>query len=735
MDVNNPDADKFIKVRLEQNTDTLEMLSLTLNAEDAYQAFNADYGVLVGRVIANDGIGIPNAKVSIFIPLSEEDENNSTIRSLYPYKSPADKNREGKRYNLLPRVAEFDTSTGSFRPKQPFGSFPTKPEIVTNKNFLDVYKKYYKFSTTTNSSGDYMIFGAPVGLQTIHLSVDITDIGDYSMTPPVMVTELGYSPNLFTENNTKIKPSNDLTDLPNIETQEISVDIRPFWGDRENFEIGITRQDFRIRAQLVNTFTVFGSVFTDGALSTWGGDTSSNHIRAFYRTFGDTELRILNVGIESKRIGTVRERIFHYPINVSDDDIDDDNVADDGSDFMLLDQSEYSSIKRNGDFIYIIKCDRKKVVTNEIGELVDVADDFPGGIFTEFRGFMTFEYDDLELPLEATTATINGRILRPVRSRVKVPQQGDLTNLELFTNSHGLVWPLLSNTPNWQINNAIWRKQHKVFKGSNLYTVARFHGTVYNNLSDNEGPIWPSRFMAFNVDQLNNITIDPYRTPPVIQVNDDPGVPDGETTDNDRYEFPSNGIQQGSWRKLFGANWLNFSLHLPQFSRLNPTTDRLNGWKCATVFTTEFRNLNGDGYPGNRNAFQPNNEPLSAGILDTSLFLRSDLHWTDFVKVDRTDISKIIDATNVETNPIGKGFTNHDLENVIGSNLDGEYRNGTRTFENDERNIFNNKPACPLFGGMEGGTPAGIDFDPLFYFYRGHDTADCVQFLRDLGLG
>ena len=256
----NQNQDKYIKVKLEQDIETLEFMSLKIGTADVYQNFNADYGVLVGRVLANGGIGIPNAKISIFIPLTDEDSNDSEIYSIYPYKTPRDKNNEGKRYNLLPRVGEKNPTTGIIKPKQPFGSFPIKEEIVGNPPFLSVYKKYYKYTALTNNAGDYMIFGVPIGEQTIHLSVDITDIGEYSMTPAAMVTNLGYSPNLFTDNNSKIKSSKDLNDLPNIETQEITVDIKSFWGDTENFEIGITRQDFRIRSVLTNTFTIFGSV-------------------------------------------------------------------------------------------------------------------------------------------------------------------------------------------------------------------------------------------------------------------------------------------------------------------------------------------------------------------------------------------------------------------------------------------------------------------------------------------
>ena len=275
LDVDNPNTDKYVKVKLEQDINQLEFLTMSIDTTDVYRDFNADYGVLVGRVIANGGIGIPNAKVSIFIPLADDDAEDSDIVSIYPYKTPRDKNNDGKRYNLLPRVSKKDPNTGVVSPKQPFGSFPIKEEIVTNSNYLKVYKKYYKYTALTNSSGDYMIFGVPVGTQTVHLSVDITDIGKYSMTTAAMVTNLGYSPNLFTENNSKIKPSNDLNDLPHIETQEISVDVIPFWGDSTNFEIGITRQDFRIRSVLVNTFVVFGSAFTDSNETVWGKDTNS----------------------------------------------------------------------------------------------------------------------------------------------------------------------------------------------------------------------------------------------------------------------------------------------------------------------------------------------------------------------------------------------------------------------------------------------------------------------------
>jgi hypothetical protein len=338
---------KYIKFQLEQDVDTIEFMTMNIYTKDAYQDFNSDYGVLVGRVTANGGVGIPNAKISIFIPLTDTDAEIGQINSIYPYRTPRDKNAQGKRYNLLPRVAEYEPSSGTYSPKQPFGSFPIKPEIVTNQYFLDVYKKYYKYTALTNSAGDYMIFGVPVGTQTVHLSVDITDIGKYSMNPASMVTNLGYSPNLFMDNNSKIKPSDDLNDLPNIETQEITVDIIPFWGDATNFSIGITQQDFRIRAVLDNTFVIFGAAFTDGDNSMWGGEDkypaqNDRRIRELYHINGLTpEQWVENIGIMSKRSAKITEKIYYYPPEISDDRINIGNV-DPTKDMLLLDPTQYS---------------------------------------------------------------------------------------------------------------------------------------------------------------------------------------------------------------------------------------------------------------------------------------------------------------------------------------------------------------------------------------------------------
>ena len=60
-------GDKLINVELKNDIDLLEILSLKFTQTDVYSSgLCSDYGVVCGRISANNGLGIPNAKVSIF---------------------------------------------------------------------------------------------------------------------------------------------------------------------------------------------------------------------------------------------------------------------------------------------------------------------------------------------------------------------------------------------------------------------------------------------------------------------------------------------------------------------------------------------------------------------------------------------------------------------------------------------------------------------------------------------
>ena len=163
---------KTINIQLDQEFEFLEILSLKLQQEDVYTKSCAEYGVVVGRVTANNGFGLPNARVSIFIPIESIDESNPIISSIYPYKSPNDKNEDGYRYNLLPYEQSYSAHAAT-------GTLPTRLDVLTGSTAIEIYDKYYKFTVKTNESGDYMIMGVPQGNRTLVMDVDLSDIGEF----------------------------------------------------------------------------------------------------------------------------------------------------------------------------------------------------------------------------------------------------------------------------------------------------------------------------------------------------------------------------------------------------------------------------------------------------------------------------------------------------------------------------------------------------------------------------
>ncbi len=250
------DGDKYLKVKLEQDWDFIEILSLKISQEDTYRKFCSDYGVIVGRVIINNGFGVPNAKVSVFIPLDDIDKNDPLISGLYPFEVISDKDSEGIRYNLLPK--DMSPTNDCYTP---VGTFPSKREILDNETLLNVYCKYYKFTTTTNHAGDFMIFGVPLGTYIVHVDADISDIGIASQRPYDLISQ-GTPTKLFAS-TTKFKDDKNLDKLIQVKTMNSGVNVQPFWGDKDNCEIGITRLDFDLNYSLKPAAIFMGSIYGD----------------------------------------------------------------------------------------------------------------------------------------------------------------------------------------------------------------------------------------------------------------------------------------------------------------------------------------------------------------------------------------------------------------------------------------------------------------------------------------
>lgn len=329
-----PDGkDKYVKVKLDQEFDFIEILSLKITQAEAYRNFCADYGVVVGRVFVNNGFGVPNARVSIFIPIDDVDKDDPIISGLYPYEVVSDRDIDGKRYNLLPKNSETDNDCYT-----PVGTFPNKREILDDPEMNHVYCKYYKFTTSTNYAGDYMIFGVPTGNYTIHVDADISDIGIASQRPYDSISQ-GAPIQMF-DSPTKFKGGNNLDRLIQIKSTNSGVNVQPFWGSVENCEIGISRIDLDLNYEIKPSAIFMGGVF---------GDSDNNSVNKNCRP--------------RRKMGKICEQ------NTSEGTIEMIRKTIDGK-IEKLDIEGGRLIDDNGAWAYQIPMNLDYYYTNEFGELV-----------------------------------------------------------------------------------------------------------------------------------------------------------------------------------------------------------------------------------------------------------------------------------------------------------------------------------------------------------------------------
>lgn len=346
--------DKYINVKLDQDFDQLEILSLKINEADIYTRICSDYGVVVGRVLVNGGFGVPNAKVSVFIPLSEEDEQNPIISELYPYKTLSDINEEGFRYNLLPKEPSYSTHSAT-------GTFPTRDEVLLEQSYIEVYDKYYKYTVKTNESGDYMIFGLPTGTQTIVMDLDLSDIGCFSLSPQDLIQAGLATPSQLDGN--KFKTSTNLNELPQIKTLNKIAEISPFWGDEEICQFGITRMDFDLTAE-ANIKIEPTAIFMGSLVSTTNEDSVKRNCKPKNDTGNMCDL-VAGPG----QILAIRQTIF--PDGNGDPILEQFKLEEDGK-----------VIDDNGTWLINVPMNFDYVITNEFGQQV-ISNDPKKGIPTK----------------------------------------------------------------------------------------------------------------------------------------------------------------------------------------------------------------------------------------------------------------------------------------------------------------------------------------------------------------
>lgn len=425
-------GDKFLNVNLDQTYESLDILSLKIFQKDIYRLFDADYGIIVGRVLGR-GVGIPNCRISVFISSEEETIANPTrlddikkieAAAIYPFQTVYDKDGNGKIYNLLPKYRRFRGFNGfpendlgiGVTPKSPVGTFPEKEEIITNETLAYVFDKYYKYSTTTNESGDYILVVPSNKTYTVNMSCDVTDIGVFSTSPAILKSE-GYPDIFFTEDGGSMNPDIPLEELPNIDIQNKTITVKPLWSQNiNNTNVGINRLDFNLIKSVKPFVTVISNYFTMNPNHYWQGNRNpipnfsdenagltngfsgddSGDFTPTNELANDSQIRLHVKGDFDLRVFTIKNTVSDMDAEILNnyenttfnsiyDKYDYDN------DIAILDNSKYTVFKENGNLVVLLPCDRNKIITNEFGDIISVNDDNELGLFTAFRGYFWFD--------------------------------------------------------------------------------------------------------------------------------------------------------------------------------------------------------------------------------------------------------------------------------------------------------------------------------------------------------
>ena len=434
------DTNPSLYVNLDQTYNTFEILSLKLSQEDVYKLHSANYGVIVGRVLANGNFGVPNAKISIFI---EGDFENEEISTLYPYTSTASQDKNGIKYNLLPDEKIDDCH-------QVVGTFPNKTYVLDNDVLIEVFDKYYKYTTRTNNSGDYIIAGVPTGNQTLHMDLDLSDCGILSQRPRDFVYK-GYTIEQF-ENANQFKTDTNLESLSQIFSQDQVVNVIPFWGNENQGEtIGITRADINISFRFEPTCVFMGSVVADN---------SSNGISK--KCVPTNQMGAMDELTTGE--GTI-EMIRYTP----------------GGDIEEFQIKGTQLIDGNGVWCYQIPMNLDYMMTDEYGNMVPT-DDQDKGIPTRTRVRFRISMHDME---KNTDNYFRAKVLVPHN-----PQMMENGEYEDYDYEFG------SNTKEDSFRDLLWNNVYTVKsyvprfqKSKTSKETARFTGIKHCNYYGNNNPI------------------------------------------------------------------------------------------------------------------------------------------------------------------------------------------------------------------------------------------------------
>lgn len=226
--------DMFINIALHRSYSTLDTLNIYNNLVNSFPTQESDTGTVFGRLIAfqkildvdgnNIAIPLKNVPIGIFNPTEE-------------FPSPVSTDDNGNRITL--NLQESSTAASYFNIQS--YTADTTNYLRSGSEFTAV-PACYKYVTTTNEEGEFVLHNIPTGTQTLFFEVDLFKQG---------LTQDEIALNFFPF---PADDSPNISKIPSLFFRQFPIDVVPTWGV---LQTGYTETNISVELDLRKWATFF----------------------------------------------------------------------------------------------------------------------------------------------------------------------------------------------------------------------------------------------------------------------------------------------------------------------------------------------------------------------------------------------------------------------------------------------------------------------------------------------
>lgn len=219
--------DFFVNIKLNRTFGTLDTLNIYNNLVNSMPTQEANTGVVFGRLVALQNIKDPEGN-NIRIPLRNVPVGIFNPSEDYPNSASVTDNGD----RIFLNIKESSQQSEYFNVES--FNFDTNRLLRSASQFTTVPDQY-KYVTTTNDEGEFVIYDAPIGTQIVMFEVDLLKQG---------LTRDEIALNFF-----PFPPDDDaiLDQIPNFAFKQFPIDVVPAWG---TIQTGYTELNVTINMDL-----------------------------------------------------------------------------------------------------------------------------------------------------------------------------------------------------------------------------------------------------------------------------------------------------------------------------------------------------------------------------------------------------------------------------------------------------------------------------------------------------